>query len=149
MLARKYKIRGRTVRAAINKFGPFLQNPKSRRKLYYPESLTAIRKFNTNLKSVFDDLLSFSRLPAGTQTAIGKNCAVCGDGPVEMHHIRSVKSARLKASTGKSDWGSYVGMYLRKQIPLCKKHHVAIHRGSLTMEEIKLLNPYVKLSHKK
>jgi group II intron reverse transcriptase/maturase len=100
VLARKFKIRGRTTRAAMCKFGPLLTNPATRRSLYYPRSLAANRKFNLTSPLEYKDLLSKNLYLAGTRSAIGGNCAVCGTRPVQMHHIRSVKTARIAFKDG-------------------------------------------------
>jgi hypothetical protein len=149
VLARKYKIRGRTVRAAISKFGPVLKNPESGRTLYYPTSLAAKIKFNATLTLQYKDLVDGKLILRGTQSAIGKCCAICGQSPVEMHHIRAVKNSRIIPGSGGANWDSYAGLYLRKQIPLCRAHHRALHNSSLTLEEVEKLSPYVRLKRKK
>lgn len=57
---------------------------------------------------------------------------------IEIHHIRSVKDVRLKTRT----YAQWVGGFLRKSIPLCKDHHVKLHSGNLSEEEINTLATY-------
>lgn len=62
-----------------------------------------------------------------TRSRLGMPCAVCGreDGVV-MHHVRHVRTAnqRLKG------FHALMAQVNRKQVPVCKDHHEAIHNGS-------------------
>lgn len=44
---------------------------------------------------------------------------------VEMHHIKHVK----KKGKRYKDFQSDIALLNRKQVPLCKNCHIAIHRG--------------------
>ncbi|MFC7474668.1 reverse transcriptase domain-containing protein [Dankookia sp. GCM10030260] len=61
-----------------------------------------------------------------TRSKLGKHCCICGkaDG-VEMHHIRHV----LKMGQKTTGFARLMATINRKQIPVCKEHHDAIHGG--------------------
>ena len=55
--------------------------------------------------------------------ALGLPCAICGTYKrVEMHHVRSLANIRKKNTLDKALIAS-----ARKQIPLCRKHHLEVH----------------------
>ena len=55
--------------------------------------------------------------------AFGLPCAMCGSEiDVEMHHIRALKHLKRKTPVEKKMMVS-----MRKQIPLCKAHHMEVH----------------------
>jgi len=58
---------------------------------------------------------------------------------VEMHHIRKVNDVRTKYKEGNLTFKEYTGAFLRKQIPLCKKHHIDLHNNNLTKDELYML----------
>ena len=52
---------------------------------------------------------------------------------VEMHHVRKVKDLKAKASSGKMDFFTMqMASINRKQVPLCRTHHKALHRNKLS-----------------
>lgn len=55
-----------------------------------------------------------------------------------MHHIRSVKNVRVKTRT----YAQWVCGFLRKLIPLCSGHHIALHSGKLSQSEVNILSKY-------
>ena len=51
---------------------------------------------------------------------------------VEMHHVRKVKDLKAKATGGKLDFFTLQMASINcKQVPLCRTHHVALHRNKL------------------
>jgi len=57
----------------------------------------------------------------------GAPCAVCGSyNDVQMHHVRPLKDIAKYTSAVKK----YAIALQRKQIPLCRDHHLAIHKGN-------------------
>ena len=59
--------------------------------------------------------------------AFGLPCALCGSEiDVEMHHIRALKHLKGKSPVEKKMMSS-----MRKQIPLCKKHHLEAHGNKM------------------
>lgn len=55
---------------------------------------------------------------------------ICGDDTnVEMHHVKHIKD--LKSKNSKLDFFTrQMRAINRKQIPLCKKHHIGLHNNS-------------------
>ena len=82
-----------------------------------------------------------------TKSQFDEPCAICGTTDnIEMHHIRSVKNVRIKTRT----YAQWVGKFLRKSIPLCFGHHIALHSGKLSQSEVNILSKYRgKAYHKK
>lgn len=78
------------------------------------------------------------------------NCAVLGciNADIEIHHIKSLnrqfdkKTNNIIITNGKTKKLSGIEAYQsalnRKQLPLCKKHHLEFHKGLI---EIKDINP--------
>lgn len=64
---------------------------------------------------------------AKTISSQGAPCAICGSyEDIQMHHIRALKDkAKSKNSIRK-----HIIAIERKQIPVCKKHHLEFHRGN-------------------
>jgi retron-type reverse transcriptase len=58
-------------------------------------------------------------------------CAICGHPNTEMHHVRSV--AKVLCSTKPGSLNYYLEamrMANRKTVPLCREHHLQVHRGA-------------------
>ena len=52
---------------------------------------------------------------------------------VEMHHVRQIKDLRSK---GKLDFYTrQMAAINRKQVPLCKVHHIGLHNDTWNKEE--------------
>ena len=51
-----------------------------------------------------------------------------------MHHLRKLKYLKHRYREGSTDT-LQVAAINRKRIPLCKAHHLAMHKGSLTQSE--------------
>jgi predicted restriction endonuclease len=80
-----------------------------------------------------------------TRSNLTKSCLVCGKFPSEMHHLRSIKDLKSKYRQGKLDfWKIQLAAINKKQIPLCKEHHVSLHRDSFTPEEKEKLIKAIK-----
>jgi hypothetical protein len=70
---------------------------------------------------------------------------VCGKFPSEMHHLRQIKDLKSKYRQGNIDfWKLQLAGINRKQIPLCKAHHVSLHKGILSDEEKEKLIESIK-----
>lgn len=70
-------------------------------------------------------------------------CAVCGASPAEQHHVRSVASAKKGRTQG--TYGHFLEVMRlanRKQVPLCKFHHNAVHRGEYSGPDLRALAGY-------
>jgi predicted restriction endonuclease len=73
--------------------------------------------FETNVKTYFR-----------TAFKLSGRCAICGStDKVEMHHERHIRGYNVKQQQG---FLAIMGALNRKQIPLCKHHHVCVHNGT-------------------
>jgi group II intron reverse transcriptase/maturase len=58
---------------------------------------------------------------------LGESCFVCGENKkIEMHHVKSIKQLKPLKNMIKDKQRAI----LRKQIPLCRKHHLQIHKNN-------------------
>jgi len=58
---------------------------------------------------------------------LGEECVVCGtEETVEMHHIKNLKNM----GPIKNELKDRMKAIMRKQIPLCRRHHLQIHEGN-------------------
>jgi hypothetical protein len=140
-LALKYKTR--TARATFKKFGRKLKDPKTGLTLYRPSKLLNIHDYKVQQR--IEDpgaIIDSTWINKLTSSGLFRKCAICGEGPVEMHHLRGVKNVRAKIKTGLASYGEFVGAFQRKQIPLCTNHHRERHKGNLSREELTLLSQY-------
>jgi group II intron reverse transcriptase/maturase len=65
-----------------------------------------------------------------TKTNLGKTCIICKTGQnVEMHHVRSIRSLKQKKTL--DFFTLQMAGINRKQVPLCRDHHIALHRNAL------------------
>ena len=66
-----------------------------------------------------------------TKSILGHECIICGSlKEVQMHHLRQVKD--LKKSIKLDFFAMQMAAINRKQVPLCRVHHMNLHRGHLT-----------------
>jgi group II intron reverse transcriptase/maturase len=131
-LTLKYKLR--TQAKAFKRFGKNLACPITKKELRIPSSLSRIRVFRPDTK--LDHLTRTLRLNWTnklTRTNLLQKCIVCGDPNVEMHHVRKIRDLR---GTLKLDWfTAQMAAINRKQVPLCRAHHMALHHNRMTAEE--------------
>ena len=74
-----------------------------------------------------------------TLSQFDEPCVICGTfDNIEMHHIKSVNSIRVKTRT----YAQWTGAFHRKSIPLCKEHHRLLHAGKLSHEDATKLAKY-------
>ena len=73
--------------------------------------------------AVLEGLLNKRKL---TKSRLGKVCVICGknDGN-QMHHVRHIRKSGVKYG----GFDKYLGAINRKQVPLCKHHHLEVHKG--------------------
>jgi hypothetical protein len=96
-------------------------------------------RFRTNETIGIDKLLNQTWSNALTRSQFDEPCAICGTlDNIEIHHIRTVKNVRVKTRT----YAQWEGGFKRKSIPLCKEHHIQLHAGNLTKEEVGRLSEY-------
>lgn len=64
-----------------------------------------------------------------TKTNLNKICIICGESSgVEMHHVRHIKD--LSKNSKLDFFTRQMRAINRKQIPLCKSHHIGLHKDS-------------------
>jgi len=153
-LARKFKIAGKTAKAAFKRFGPDLAvkvkvGPGANTKMlrfFRPDNLKMLpmsKRYNAEVNKNIDQVLMNFGVKGMTLPQFGEGCALCGSHPVEMHHLRKVKDVRGKylAPDGRT-YAQFSGAFLRKSIPLCRPHHVSLHAGKLSLAEFNKLAAY-------
>jgi len=142
-LARKFKLK--TLAKTFKKFGRDLSlvNKKGKEyKIFRPDNLRMLpmnKRFKVNENNNIDELLNQTWTNSLTRSQFDEPCAICGTlDNIEIHHLRSVKDVRVKTRT----YAQWTGGFLRKSIPLCKDHHVQLHAGNLSHEDVKRLSIY-------
>ena len=142
-LARKFKLK--TLAKTFKKFGRDLnfENERGKKyKIFRPNNLRMLpinERFKVNENNDIDKLLSQTWSSSLTRSQFDEPCAICGTlDNIEMHHLRSVKDVRVKPRT----YAQWTGGFLRKSIPLCREHHLQLHAGNLTREDVNRLSIY-------
>jgi group II intron reverse transcriptase/maturase len=70
-----------------------------------------------------------------TKSNIFQTCIICGSNErIEMHHVRQIKDLRNPKSK-KDFYTRQMEAINRKQIPLCKDHHIRLHNNTWTDTE--------------
>ena len=84
-----------------------------------------------NHKQLLDNLnaINISWVAKLTRSSLGLPCVVCGALPTEMHHIRNI--ADIRKSKKLTMFEKILIGRNRKQIPLCRLHHLQAHGKSL------------------
>jgi len=68
-----------------------------------------------------------------TRSNLGLSCVICGKIPAQMHHVRAIKELKSRKHL---DWFTMqMAAINRKQVPLCREHHVLLHHNKLTPVE--------------
>ena len=137
-LALKLKFRHRAK--VFKRFGSTLRCPETKVEIYIPKSFRRDQKFFINPE---DPRVIMERRWNNkfTRTNLFKSCLVCGKFLSKMHHLRQIKDLKSKYRQGNIDfWKLQLAVINRKQIPLCKEHHVSLHKGTLSdVEKEKLI----------
>lgn len=133
-LALKHKLG--TASKAFSRFGPKLADPETGVEIFSETSMKVKHDYKTDSQEPIADLDKLlSGSPHGTLTKkiIDAKCAICNSNSnIEMHHVRKASDIRSKIRTGNSTYHQWAGGFLRKQIPLCRYHHLLLHEGRLT-----------------
>jgi hypothetical protein len=130
-LALKYKLR--TIAKAYAKFKRFLTCPETKKSLIAPITLKRTRQFIIGTKrSNLERTLNISWASKFTKSNLHKTCIVCGK-KAEIHHVRGIRD--LKNSL-KLDWFTIqIATINRKQVPLCREHHLDLHHNKMNETE--------------
>nr|AIB08181.1 hypothetical protein [Neoporphyra perforata] len=142
-LALKYKLR--FTSRIFKKFGPNLACPNTKKRLFLPTSFKRTQAFQINSPIPFEKKVLFWSKKI-TKSNLNKDCLICGSSLlVEMHHIRSVADIRKKLRSNKADFFSLqMAGINRKQVPLCREHHLKLHNKTLSPEETLLFQNNIK-----
>jgi group II intron reverse transcriptase/maturase len=133
-LALKYKLR--FASKTYSRFGSNLKCPDTGLELFIPNTFRAIKEFAINEPTPDESL--FKRWNKKlTKSNLFKYCVICGSSnEVEMHHVRKIRDLKVKARGGKMDFFTLqMASINRKQVPLCRSHHKALHNNSLSSLE--------------
>lgn len=141
-LALKYKLRERSK--VFKKFGKYLECKETGTKLFIPKTFARTQEFKINPQNPYT-LLDIRWNNKLTHSNLNQKCLICGKIPVEMHHVKKIKDLVSRYKDKKIDyWTLQMAAINRKQIPLCKAHHIALHRGSLLPSEAEMLKESIK-----
>ena len=141
-LALKYKLSHRSK--IFKKFGKYLECKYTGVKLFIPVTFARSQKFQVNPTSP-DLLLDIRWNNKMTYSNLNHGCLICGSTPCEMHHVKRIKDLKNRYREGKIDyWTLQMAAINRKQIPLCKAHHIALHNGQLLPSKVKKLSESIK-----
>lgn len=131
--AKKYKLR--TMGATFKRFGKKLTCKKTGTSFYQPSNYKRTRQFN--IGAITQERLEKSWAGKLTRSNQGKTCIVYGSVQVQMHHLRTIKDLKRKHSH--LDWFKMqMAAINQKQVPLCREHHKAVHKNTLTRVEKEL-----------
>jgi retron-type reverse transcriptase len=142
-LARKFKLK--SLAKTFKKLGrdlEFVNKLGKKYKIFRPDNLRMLpmnERFRVKETRDIDKMLSQTWSSSLTLSQFDEPCVICGTlDNIEMHHIKSVKSVRVKTRT----YAQWIGAFQRKSIPLCKEHHILLHAGKLSHEETTKLTKY-------
>jgi nicotine oxidoreductase len=98
-------------------------------------ALLSPSQYNTKIES---DFLNNAKTFWRTQYKLTGRCVVCGTKEgIQMHHIRHINGYHEKT---KMAFQKIMGLLNRKQVPLCKEHHLQVHKG--TYDDLSLIDLY-------
>lgn len=132
-LALKYKLRHRSK--AFKRFGGKLKCKDSGKEFFLPDNFRRKNLFYINPQPV-DSVIYKKWNNKLSRSNINKACVICGAFPAEMHHVRKIAGLKQKHLKGKMDFFTMqMAAINRKQVPLCKIHHVGVHTNKLSDAE--------------
>lgn len=111
-----------------------------------PEYMKALQKgesFDHYLKAIWDARGKNAKNPLASMTwrlesaisSQGAPCAICGSyEDIQMHHVRALKD--IAKSTNAVH--RHMIAIARKQIPVCRKHHLELHGGNWSNKPSKI-----------
>jgi group II intron reverse transcriptase/maturase len=141
-LALKYKLRHRSK--VFKKFGKYLECRDTGVKFFIPKTFARSQKFQIN-PTTPDSIFEVRWNNKLTRSNLNHRCLICGKTPSEMHHVKRIKNLKTLYRERKIDyWTLQMAVINRKQIPLCKDHHIALHQGQLLSLEVEKLSKSIK-----
>jgi len=146
-LALKYKLR--RMSKTFAKFGKTLDCPATGAQFRLEPSYSKTGRFLINPTEP-SKVLAKRWNAKLTKSSLHLSCLVCGESKVEMHHVRRIRDLQQKYAKGQIDfWTKQLAAINRKQVPLCKKHHMQLHRGKLSDEDREKLKVGITLFNRK
>jgi len=142
-LANKYKLR--TMAKTFQKFGKSLKDPESGIQFFQPTNFRVSNQFNTFNASPddLDKIINASWASKLTETSFNKVCSICGSSSeIEMHHVRKIGNIRSKIKQSGYSTNLIISAMNRKQVPLCRYHHMIMHKGELSYWEVRKVVNY-------
>jgi len=142
-LMRKFKLK--SMRAAYRKFGKDL-GCTIKDKNGQPRLVILGRPNDyksTDIKDLGDTISPLKTLSEVwnskfTKTNLFAKCVICEtEKDIEMHHVRKIRDLKNPQTMGKDFLIRQMMAINRKQIPICKEHHLKYHNGTLTETELK------------
>lgn len=140
-LARKYKLK--TLRKVYQRFGKDLgvtikvdEEEEKRVSIFSPKNLSK-RNIKEGTNPTTDPLQDLEKVwnAKFTKTNLFKKCIICKSSiGVEMHHVRKIRELRNKKSN-LDFFTRQMAAINRKQVPLCREHHIRLHNDTWTKEE--------------
>lgn len=129
-LAQKFKLR--TAAKTFKKFGRVREEKETGTQFYLPPNFKRTRLFKIGEEISLPNREQFWWRKF-TSSNLGKSCAICGiKRDVQMHHVDPMKNLMKR----KLDWWHLpMAAIKRQQVPLCKEHHVNLHKGKLSSAE--------------
>ncbi len=149
-LARKFKLK--TLAKAFQMFGKDLgyDVETGKRISFVDISYTAAKNIAKVVTISTDPLKNIEVVwnAKFTKSKLLTSCVICGDNTdVEMHHVRKIRE--LKNPNSKLDFFTrQMAAINRKQVPLCKDHHIRLHNNTWTDEERAKFNYEAKKKEK-
>lgn len=132
-LANKYKLK--TMRKTFKRFGTFLKDPKTDIQIITKDNYKVKNWFNTGnslTHTGLDKKINANWSTKLTETNYDKECRICGSKlNIEMHHVVNIANIRTSLKNKGYNSSRVISAMSRKQVPLCKYHHIQIHNGTL------------------
>lgn len=149
-LAKKFKLK--TLAKTFNKFGKDLgydvnkSNRISFNSIKYTRAINIAKIYQVNQ----DPLQNIEKVwnAKFTKSNLGAPCVICGSTTdIEMHHVRQIRD--MKNPNNKLDFYTrQMAAINRKQVPLCKDHHIGLHNNTWTDSEKAIFNYEAKKKKK-
>lgn len=138
-LALKYKLL--FMSKAFPKFGDGLKDPESGLKLLVPKTLARNRQFRINPQDPYE-VIGRKWSNKLRKSNLCKVCVICNSSPAEIHHVRKIHDLNPPKEL---DWFTkQIAAINRKQVSLCKTHHMALHGNKLSFVEQQLFKVALK-----
>ncbi|CAN0548841.1 unnamed protein product, partial [Ectocarpus sp. 12 AP-2014] len=142
-------------RGIVNGFFKRLQDgkvvPMALKRVVNLDHPDILRFFNQKIRGILnyysfaDNAKSLGMVVHGMKHSCALTLDNIAETPSEMHHVKKIKDLKAGYKAGKIDyWTLQMAAINRKQIPLCKAHHFALHRDTLSCKEREMLKEAIR-----